>query len=323
VIGGRIKHEDAKTRRAPRGAFFTAPVGVAALFGFVFFVGGCGARTSPGDQSLIEQGDALHRALAPAVVDDARLRGYMQQIGARLLGAARDVMKEQFSSRAVEEGEWKFSREMQFHVAKSSIPNAFTTGGHHVYILLPGLQKCQNEDELAAALIHSYSHTLLRHIERNIPPAGPDAPAGIIVLRFVEHRFNPKHEQEADDLAFRIHARAGWDPVAFVSMLEHLGAERGRVAAIGSKLERLPPAAQEWSRPPIADAKRFEEHQAQAAATANQKRAPQAVERLLAAIPNCFLPEDLAAQREAQRELMTPASSETPNTFEKGQRERR
>jgi hypothetical protein len=323
VTGARIKHEDAKTRRTLRGAFFTAPVGLGAMFGFLFLVGGCGARTSPGDQSLIEQGDALHRALAPGIVDEARLRGYMQQIGARLLGAARDVIKEQFSSRAVEEAEWKFSKDMQFHVAKSNIPNAFTTGGHHVYILLPALQKCQNEDELAAALIHSYSHTLLRHIERNIPPAGADAPAGAVVLRFVEHRFNAKHEQEADELAFRIHARAGWDPVAFVSMLEHLGAERGRVPAIGSKLERLPLAAQEWSRPPIADVKRFEGHKAQAAATANQKHTPQAVERLLAAIPNCFLAEDLPGQREAQRELMTPVSSDTPNTFEKGQRERR
>jgi hypothetical protein len=106
-------------------------------------------------------------------------------------------------------------------------------------------------------------------------------------------------------------------------MLEHLEAEKGRVAAIQSRLERLPPAAQEWSRPPIADARRFEEHRSGAAAIAAQKRPPQAVERLLAAIPNCFLPEDLPVQREAQRELMMPASTETPNTFEKGQRERR
>jgi hypothetical protein len=47
---------------------------------------------------------------------------------------------------------------------------------------------------------------------------------------------------------------------------------------------------------------------------------PQAVERLLAAMPNCFAAEDLPGQKEAQRELTTPVSTETPNTFEKGQR---
>ena len=121
-------------------------------------------------------------------------------------------------------------------------------------------------------------------------------------------------------MAFRIHARAGWDPVAFASMLEHMEAERGRVAAIQSGLERLPPAAQEWSKPPIADAKRFEGHKTQAASVAAQKRVPQAVELVILAFPNCFAPQDLPQQREAQRQLATPVSTDTPNTFEKGQR---
>jgi hypothetical protein len=57
----------------------------------------------------------------PGIVDDARLRGYMQQIGARLLGAARDVMRDQFSSKAVEESDWKYSKDMQFHMARSGL----------------------------------------------------------------------------------------------------------------------------------------------------------------------------------------------------------
>jgi hypothetical protein len=140
------------------------------------------------------------------------------------------------------------------------------------------------------------------------------------VQRFVEHRFILKQEQEADELAFKIHARAGWDPVAFVSMLEHMEADRTRVAAVQARLEKLPPAAQEWSRPPISDVKRFEEHKGGAAANSLQKRLGQGVERLLAAMPNCFQAEDTPAQKEAQRELMTPVSTDTPNTFEKGQR---
>jgi len=108
--------------------------------------------------------------------------------------------------------------------------------------------------------------------------------------------------------------------VAFANMLEHMEAERGRVAAIQSNLERLPPAAQEWSRPPIADVKRFEGHKLQAAMVAVQKRVPQTVELILLAFPNCFTSQDLPQQRDAQRELATPVSTDTPNTFEKGQR---
>lgn len=311
----RINHGDTEARRR---ACLTAQVGVLSTFSLLFLLTGCASRATPGEQSLIDQGEALHQTLSPAMVEDARLKGYLQQVGARMLAAARDVMRERFSGK--EESDWKYSRDIQFHVARSSIPNAFSTGGHHVYILLPALQRCQNEDELAAALAHAYSHTLLRHIEHGVPVEGPDAPAGAIVLRFVEHRFSPAQEQEADALAFAIHARAGWDPVAFASMLEHMEAERGRVAAIQSSLERLPPAAQEWSKPPIADVKRFEGHKAQTASVAAQKRASQAVELVLLAFPNCFASQDLPQQREAQRELSTPISTETPNTFEKGQR---
>jgi hypothetical protein len=285
---------------------------------------GCGARTSAGDQSLIDQADSLHRTLAPAIVsDDPRLRGYMQQIAARLLAAAREVAREQSLGKDGENSDWMFSKEVQFHIARSTVPNAFTAGGHHVYVLLAAFGKCQSEDELAAALAHAYSHTLLRHIQHHIHAGPPDAPASSIVLRFAEHRFTLKQEQEADDLAFAIYTRAGWDPPAFLNMLEHLESPPPRIAAIGSRLERLPPAAQEWSRPPITDVRRFGEHREQAGIIASSRQVPRVVERLLAAFPNCFAADDLPQQKEAQRELSAPISTETPNTFEKGPRERR
>jgi predicted Zn-dependent protease len=269
---------------------------------------------------MIEQGNALHKALAPAVVsEEARLRGYVQQIATRLLGAAKDVAKERSLGRD-ESVDWMFSREMQFYIARSGLPNAFASGGNQVYVLVGAMQKCSSEDELAAAMAHAYAHTLLGHAREMVGPGAADAPAGSIVTRFIEHRYTPRQEQDADDLAFAIHARAGWDPVAFVSMLEHLEADKGRVAAIQARLEKLPPAAQEWSRPPISDVRRFTEHREQAGSTAASKKVPQGVERLLIAMPNCFLPQDLPVQKEAQRDLMTPTSTETPNTFEKGQR---
>ncbi len=318
MIGGRINHEDTKTRRV---GCFTAPIGLVGMLGFSFFLIGCGSTTSSGDQAMIEQANSLHRGIAAAVVsDEGRLRAYVQQISARLVAAAKEVAKERSAGREGEMADWMFSREMQFYIAGSAVGNAFASGGHQTYVLLGAMQKCASEDELAAAMAHAYAHTLLGQVRQNVGGGPGDAPASSIVIRFIEHRFNLKQEEEGDDLAFTIHARAGWDPVAFVSMLEHMEAEKGRVASIQARLEKLPPAAQEWSRPPIADVRRFVEHREQAGATAASRRASQAVERLLAAMPNCFLVEDLPGQREAQRELMMPVSTEMPNTFEKGQR---
>jgi predicted Zn-dependent protease len=237
------------------------------------------------------------------------------------VAAARVVAKER--SLAGDNDDWIFSKDIQFHIAKSTIPNAFATGGNHVYILVPALLRCQSEDELAAALAHAYAHTLIRHINHNQHALPPDAPPGAIVMRFVEHRFNLRQEQDADDLAFMVHARAGWDPLAFVALLEHLQASPARIKAIEYQLERLPPAAQEWSRPPVADGRRFQQHRDHAATIAGQRQVPQVVERLILAMPNCFLPDDLPQQKEAQRDMAAPVFTDTPNTFEKGQRERR
>src|SRR5882672_12870269 len=151
-----------------------------ALLILLALVAGCGARTSPGDQSLIAQADALHRAFAPAIVNDPPLRGYLQQISARLLAAARDVAKEQSLAQSGDGNDWMFSRDVQFHVAQCGVPNAFTTGGNHVYVLVGALERCQSEDELAAAFAHAYTHTLLRHIQHNNHALPAEAPAASI-----------------------------------------------------------------------------------------------------------------------------------------------
>ncbi len=294
-----------------------------ALFPMLWLVGGCGGGANPGDQSLIEQANALHRVLGPAMVTDPPTRGYMQQITNRLLAAAKEVGKERGLVGENDSNDWMFSREMQFHVAKSSIANAFNSGGNHIYILAPAMQRCQNEDELAAAMAHAYAHTLLRHIGHNTYALPQEAPPTSVVMRFVENRFGSLREQEADELGFMIHARGGWDPLAYVSMLQHLDAPAARVKAVEYQLERLPPAAHEWSRPSIADGRRYGVHRDQAAKIAAAREVPQAVERLILAFPNCFHADDLPQQKAAQRDLATPIVTETPNTFEKGPRDRR
>ena len=285
------------------------------------FAGGCSGGPSAGDQSLIDQANSLHRAMGAAVVsDDPQTRGYLQRITARLVAAAKEVTRER--GLATSGDDWMFSREIQFHIAKSTVPNVFTTGGNQFYILSGGLSRCASEDELAAAMAHSYAHTLLRHINHNLHALPADSPPPSMLTRFVEHRFSAGQEREADELAFLVHARSGWDPLAFVGMLRKMEAPAARIAAVESMLERLPPAAQEWSKPPIADVRRFAQQRDHALAIGGPRLVPQAVERLVRAMPNCFLADDLAVQKEAQRELIAPIITETPNTFEKGPRPR-
>jgi hypothetical protein len=295
-----------------------------ALFCLLSLSAGCGGGgASAGDQSLIEQANSLHRAFTPALVTDPPSRGYLQQIAGRLLAAARDVARERNVITDNDASDWMFSKDIQFHIAKSAVPNAFTTGGNHVYILVPALQRCQSEDELAAVLAHVYAHTLLRHISHSSYALPPEVPPALVVLRFAEHRFTSHQEQAADELAFLIHARAGWDPLAFVAMLQHVQAPPSRLKPVEYQLERLPPAAQEWSRPSIADSRRYVLHRDQAAKIAAGRDVPNAVERLILAFPNCLMADDLPQQKQAQRDLVAPIVTETPNPFEKGPRDRR
>ena len=96
---------------------------------------------------MIAQADALHRTLGPAVVNDPPLKAYLQQISGRLLAAAREVAKEQSMIR--DGNDWMFSKEVQFHVVQCGVPNAFTSGGHQVYLTTAGLERLASEEELA------------------------------------------------------------------------------------------------------------------------------------------------------------------------------
>src|SRR4051812_14378068 len=104
-----------------------------ALIILMASLAGCGSSASPGDQSLMAQANALHRTLAPALANDPPLRAYLQQVAGRMMAAAREVMKERFPGSGGDE--WMFSRDMQFDVGLCGVPNAFTTGGQHVYVL--------------------------------------------------------------------------------------------------------------------------------------------------------------------------------------------
>ena len=102
---------------------------------------------------------------------------------------------------------------MQFHLVDIPIINVFSTGGSHLYVYRGLFDFCHTEEELAAAMAHAYAHALNLDTEGTgmNPPEG-DAAAAAVAWDYVVNRFAAQQEQESDKLAFRLYARAGWDP---------------------------------------------------------------------------------------------------------------
>jgi predicted Zn-dependent protease len=120
--------------------------------------------------------------------------------------------------------------------------NAFTTGGHYVYIYNALFQMCKNEDELAAVMAHEYAHIYCRHVQKGsgrqealgafslaaegagyvaggkdsgssyASSAGSLAQAG---ENFIGMGFTRGDEAQADEFGFAFYCRAGYPPEHF------------------------------------------------------------------------------------------------------------
>src|SRR5882724_1015260 len=95
------------------------------------------------------------------------LSTYLQQIGDRVIDAAKDLDAEGYgpATHKKEDNAWMFSNRMKFHLVNSKTLNAFTTGGEHMYIYNALFQACDSEDELAAVMAHEYGHVYCRHVQ--------------------------------------------------------------------------------------------------------------------------------------------------------------
>jgi hypothetical protein len=283
--------------------------------------GGCASGRAPSDR-FVQQAERLHdEALASTVHPDDDLNAYVQELGQRLERAAEDVAPERVRG--------PFFRSMQFHLVDVPVINAFTTGGSHVYVYRGLFDYCQTEEELAAAMAHAYAHALNLDVEETgmSPPAESAAAAARRPLRqvawdFVANRFTLQQEQAADELAFRLYVRAGWDPAQFGRLFSRLS-DPGEGATAGVAPDRQPLAtrgamargntagiAKRWKQLPVADRRTFESLRDQAekrrhVSPAAEQGNNEALKYLLA-FPNCILSEDLPAQRQAQEQLRPP-----------------
>ncbi len=194
------------------------------------------------DRQVIGQAEDAHHELAPAVLDDPQLAGYLQEMGDRIVHAAKELSDKGFGpdSHRKEDDAWMFT-DVKFHFVNSETLNAFTTGGDHMYIYTQLLQQCRTEDELAAVMAHEYAHVYARHVHKGmnrqylamggalaggvlgytladddklevaaLAAAGTGALAG-----FLNQGFTRGDEAEADQLGFAFYAHAGWDPAHF------------------------------------------------------------------------------------------------------------
>src|SRR4051794_4207494 len=96
------------------------------------------------DKSTIGQAQSFHSGLQPAVMEIPELSTYLQQVGDRVIDAAKDLDAQGYgpATHKKEDNSWMFSNRMKFHLVNSKTLNAFTTGGEHMYIYNALFQTC-------------------------------------------------------------------------------------------------------------------------------------------------------------------------------------
>jgi predicted Zn-dependent protease len=211
-----------------------------------FVAGGCAT-----DQAVISQAAQMNTQLEPAIMQDPELAQYLQQVGDRIIGAAKALDAQGYGPKSHKNGDnkWMFGNDMKFHFVNSKTVNAFTTGGDHMYVYNALFQMCKDEAELAAVMSHEYGHVYARHVgkgmnrqygllaaaaalggagylvggeEHGAEYASLGATAGMAGGQFLNMGFTRKDEAEADKLGFNFYTHAGWDPTKFAEFFQEM-----------------------------------------------------------------------------------------------------
>ena len=301
-----MKNRETKCRHAGRA--FSFCIFHCTFFVFYAAIQGCAPNRAPAAR-YIEQADQLHgQSLGSTIIPNDDLNAYVQEIGKRLEQAAKDEVPDKARG--------PFFQNLQFHLVDSPIVNCYMTGGSHVYVYRGLLDFCRSEEELAAGIAHAYAHALNLDFEASKlkPPAKPQ-PLREVAWDFVTTRFTVQQEHNADRLAFRLYARAGWDPAHFEDLFGRLSDKypdgpaadreplprraelaRGLVAGVPKK----------WRQLPVADPRTYDALRKQAESLRFSSPASNDARLYLLAFPNCILSQDLDVQKQAQDKLRPP-----------------
>lgn len=128
--------------------------------------------------------------------------------------------------------------EWTFHVLDSDVVNAFALPGGHLFVTRELLARMSNEAQLAAVLGHEAGHVLARHVDerlsRGMIAQGIVITAGVmsedeliavgssVLAQVTMLHYDRGQELESDRLGIRYMARAGYDPVGMIQLLEIL-----------------------------------------------------------------------------------------------------
>jgi predicted Zn-dependent protease len=155
------------------------------------------------------------------------------------------------------------------------------------------------------------------------------ATAALAAGQFIGMGYTRKDEAQADELGFNFYTRAGWDPKRFGDFFQQMidmGYDTTPALAsdhptLASRVEeakknatKLPPDADKWRKPPVANEKKFKQLQARAAElgkTLPTDKSLEGAQKLLAAFGNCFMPTEQPEQVEARAELAGQKSTKS------------
>ena len=244
-------------------------------------LGGIGCMAS--DKQVVQQASQFQTGIQPAVINQPQVNEYLQQIGNRIIAAAKELdakgvgPKTHFQDK---DRAWMF-QDIKFQLVNSKTVNAFTTGGHFVYIYDALFQMCKNEDELAAVMSHEYAHIYCRHVQKGTGrqealavlttaaavgaqyAAGKSSSGSSAYAQYaaaaaqtggtlLEDGFSREDEAQADQYGFKFYVRAGWPPDHFADFFKDMiAAGYDTTPAILSNHPTLASrvqAAEKWAR---------------------------------------------------------------------------
>ena len=292
---------------------------------------GCGGNAiSPTDQTLLADASALHGQLSPALLEarGPRLQRYLEQIGLRITQAARELDQQGAISTPGGAGAWMFGGDLAIYLANSEGVNSFTAGGRQIYLYNGLFQKCRSEDEMASILCHEYAHIYLRHMLHDLKKEPGTPQEWAAVYPFATLRIPPAHAREAENVAFTVYVKGGWDPTRYGGVYARLALENAstsdrivlkeKVAEAQRRTDTLPAAARDWGQPPVADDARFGQLQAEARTSAATASRPERAALLLSSFPSCLVTGETADQVAARVRLFPVANGGGENKWGKG-----
>ncbi|HOK39449.1 MAG TPA: M48 family metalloprotease [bacterium] len=208
------------------------------LFFIIYFFIGCSVNPVTGkkelslmseskEKSIGEQYYPYYTQMQDGEIQDKRLQEYVKDVGNRLAQHTH-----------------RLNLNYEFNVVNSSIPNAYAIPGGKISITRGLLMRLENEDQLAGVLAHELGHVNARHTasqytksilaqsllmgvayyldKKDTKYKDLYLAAGAFGTQLLLLKYSRDDEREADSLGMEYMTKAGYNPQAFVDVLNVL-----------------------------------------------------------------------------------------------------